>query len=99
MEDQALEQAVDVAALLLAAAVGVLIGLAVGAIIVVAVRIVLRRHPHVRRIMRRCRKPLATALAGRLRSYLSPGGILVLGARMSRAPGFRHLGHALYQAV
>ena len=42
---------------------------------------------------------LATALAGRLRSYLSPGGILVLGARMSRAPGFRHLGHALYQAV
>lgn len=52
-----------------------------------------------RQVLHHFHPALATALAGRLRSYLSPGGILVLGARMSRAPGFRHLGHALYQAV
>ena len=63
MEEEALDQAVDVAALVLATAVGVFAGLAVAAIIVVVVRVVLRRRPHVRRIMRRCRDPLAAALA------------------------------------
>ena len=42
---------------------------------------------------------LAGALADRLRRHLAPGGILALGARLGRSPGFRHLGHAVYQAV
>lgn len=42
---------------------------------------------------------LALALAGKLREYLAPGGILVLGKELPRIPGFRPLGQALYQAV
>lgn len=52
-----------------------------------------------RQVLHHFHPALALALAGRLRQYLSPGGILVLGARMPRIPGFRHLDHALYQAV
>jgi chemotaxis protein methyltransferase CheR len=52
-----------------------------------------------RQVLHHFHPALALALAGRLRQYLAPGGILVLGARMPRMPGFRHLDHALYQAV
>ncbi|MBE1425242.1 chemotaxis protein methyltransferase CheR [Desulfomicrobium macestii] len=52
-----------------------------------------------RQVLHHFHPALAQALAGRLRQYLTPGGILVLGARMPRMPGFRHLDHALYQAV
>ncbi|ACU89523.1 CheR family methyltransferase [Desulfomicrobium baculatum] len=52
-----------------------------------------------RQVLHHFHPALALALAGRLRQYLAPGGILVLGARMPRMPGFRHLDHALYQAI
>ncbi len=52
-----------------------------------------------RQVLHHFHPALARALAGRLRQYLAPGGILVLGARMPDMPGFRHLDHALYQAV
>jgi len=52
-----------------------------------------------RQVLHHFHTGLAMALAGRLRQYLAPGGILVLGARMPRMPGFRHLDHAVYQAV
>lgn len=52
-----------------------------------------------RQVLHHFHPALAKALAGRLRQYLAPGGILVLGARMPDMPGFRHLDHALYQAV
>lgn len=52
-----------------------------------------------RQVLHHFHPALAQALAGRLRQYLTPGGILILGARMPRMPGFRHLDHALYQAV
>lgn len=52
-----------------------------------------------RQVLHHFHPALALALAGRLRQYLAPGGILVLGARTPRMPGFRHLDHALYQAV
>lgn len=42
---------------------------------------------------------LALALAGTLRRHLAPGGILVLGREMPRMSDFRHLDHALYQAI
>ena len=52
-----------------------------------------------RQVLHHFHPALAKALAGRLRQYLAPGGILVLGARMPDLPGLRHLDHALYQAV
>jgi chemotaxis protein methyltransferase CheR len=52
-----------------------------------------------RQVLHHFHPTLATALAGRLRGYLAPGGILALGGRLPKAPGLRHLGHALYQAV
>jgi len=52
-----------------------------------------------RQVLHHFHPGLALVLAGRLRSYLAPGGILALGAPMRNLPGFRHLGHALYQAV
>ena len=52
-----------------------------------------------RQVLHHFHPALAKALAGRLRQYLAPGGILVLGARMPDMPGLRHLDHALYQAV
>ncbi len=52
-----------------------------------------------RQVLHHFHPALALALAGRLRQYLAPGGILVLGAKMPGMPGFRHLDHALYQAV
>lgn len=52
-----------------------------------------------RQVLHHFHPSLAKALAARLRQYLAPGGILVLGARMPRMPGFRHLDHGLYQAV
>lgn len=52
-----------------------------------------------RQVLHHFHPNLAAALAERLRGYLAPGGILALGARMTRAPGLRHLGHAVYQAV
>lgn len=52
-----------------------------------------------RQVLHHFEPRLALALAARLRQYLAPGGILVLGERMPRMPGFRHLDHALYQAV
>ena len=52
-----------------------------------------------RQVLHHFHPALAKALAGRLRQYLAPGGILILGARMPDMPGLRHLDHALYQAV
>jgi chemotaxis protein methyltransferase CheR len=52
-----------------------------------------------RQVLHHFHPGLALVLAGRLRSYLAPGGILALGAPMRNLPGFRQLGHALYQAV
>lgn len=52
-----------------------------------------------RQVLHHFHPDLALALAGRLRRYLAPGGILILGAPLSGLPGFRHLDHALYQAV
>ena len=52
-----------------------------------------------RQVLHHFHPALALALARRLRQYLAPGGILVLGARVPNMPGFRHLDHALYQAV
>lgn len=52
-----------------------------------------------RQVLHHFHSALAMALADRLRRYLAPGGILVLGAPMPRMRGFRSLGHALYQAV
>jgi chemotaxis protein methyltransferase CheR len=52
-----------------------------------------------RQVLHHFHPALGAALAQRLRQYLAPGGILVLGASLPRCPGFRHLGHALYQAV
>lgn len=52
-----------------------------------------------RQVLHHFHPSLAAALADRLRGYLAPGGILVLGERMPRTPGLRHLGHAVYQAV
>jgi chemotaxis protein methyltransferase CheR len=52
-----------------------------------------------RQVLHHFHPALAAALADRLRAYLAPGGILVLGARMPRTAGLRHLGHTLYQAV
>lgn len=52
-----------------------------------------------RQVLHHFHPALALALAGRLRQYLAPGGILVLGARVPNMPGFRHLDHALYQAI
>jgi chemotaxis protein methyltransferase CheR len=52
-----------------------------------------------REVLHHFHPKLGLALAAKLRSYLAPGGILVLGARMPRMPGFRHLDQAVYQAV
>jgi chemotaxis protein methyltransferase CheR len=52
-----------------------------------------------RQVLHHFHPALALALAARLRRYLAPGGILVLGAPMPGMPGFRHLDHGLYQAV
>lgn len=51
-----------------------------------------------RQVLHHFHPGLALVLAERLRHCLAPGGILVLGAPM-RMPGFRHLDHAVYQAV
>jgi len=52
-----------------------------------------------RQVLHHFHPGLALVLAGRLRRYLAPGGILALGAPMRNLPGFRQLDHALYQAV
>lgn len=52
-----------------------------------------------RQVLHHFHPGLALVLAERLRRYLAPGGILALGASMRNLPGFRQLGHALYQAV
>jgi len=52
-----------------------------------------------RQVLHHFHPALAAALAGKLRGYLAPGGLLALGARMPRTKGFRHLDHAVYQAV
>lgn len=52
-----------------------------------------------RQVLHHFHPALALALAARLRRYLAPGGILVLGAPLPDMPGFRHLDHGLYQAV
>jgi chemotaxis protein methyltransferase CheR len=52
-----------------------------------------------RQVLHHFHSALAAALADRLRGYLAPGGILVLGAPLPRTRGLRHLGHDLYQAV
>ena len=52
-----------------------------------------------RQVLHHFHPSLATVLAEKLRRYLAPGGILVLGERLKVAAGFRHLGSALYQAV
>jgi chemotaxis protein methyltransferase CheR len=52
-----------------------------------------------RQVLHHFHPALTAALAGRLRGYLAPGGILVLGDRLPRTAGLRHLGHAIYQAV
>ena len=52
-----------------------------------------------RQVLHHFQPDLTDAMAVRLRSYLAPGGILILGGRLKRHAGLRHLGHALYQAV
>jgi chemotaxis protein methyltransferase CheR len=52
-----------------------------------------------RQVLHHFHPGLALVLAERLRRYLAPGGILLLGAPMSKLPGFRHLDYALYQAI
>ena len=52
-----------------------------------------------RQVLHHFHSALTAALADRLREYLAPGGILVLGSRLPRTRGLRHLGHDLYQAV
>lgn len=52
-----------------------------------------------RQVLHHFHPALAKAMAERLRQYLAPGGILVLGAPMPRVKGLRHLQSAIYQAT
>lgn len=52
-----------------------------------------------RQVLHHFHPALAKAMAEKLRKYLAPGGILILGAPMPRVKGFRHLRSAIYQAT